>query len=143
MPAARSRSGRVRTALRWLLALFYIVAGVFHLVRPGPFVAITPYWVPLPHEVVLATGIAELAGAIALVQPWSLALRRVAGTGLALYAVCVFPANINHMFMDMAKPLPVLGWGYHIPRMFAQPLLVWLALWVGSVIDWPFSRRSP
>lgn len=143
MRADRRHSGGVRIALRWLLALFYFVAGVLHIIQPGPFVTITPYWVPLPHEVVLATGIAELAGAIALVQPWSLALRRAAGIGLALYAVCVFPANINHMFMDMAKPLPVLGWGYHIPRMFAQPLLVWLALWVGSVIDWPFSRRFP
>ncbi len=129
--------------MRWLLALFYFVAGVLHINQPGPFVTITPYWVPLPQEVVLATGIVELAGAIALVQPWSLALRRAAGIGLALYAVCVFPANINHMVMDMAKPLAVLGWGYHIPRMFAQPLLVWLALWVGSVIEWPFSRRSP
>ena len=143
MLADRRHSGGVRIALRWLLALFYFVAGVLHIIQPGPFVTITPYWVPLPHEVVLATGIAELAGAIALVQPWSLALRRAAGIGLALYAVCVFPANINHMFMDMAKPLPVLGWGYHIPRMFAQPLLVWLVLWVGSVIEWPFSRRSP
>ena len=143
MRAPRTRSGLIRTALRGLLGLFYLVAGVFHLFRPGPFVTITPYWVPLPHEVVFATGIAELAGAIALIQPWSLPLRRAAGIGLALYAVCVFPANINHMFMDMAKPLPVLGWGYHIPRMVAQPLLVWLALWVGSVIEWPFSRRSP
>ena len=143
MRASRTRSGLIRAVLRWLLGLFYFVAGVFHLFQPGPFVTITPYWVPLPHEVVFATGIAELAGAIALIQPWSLPLRRTAGIGLALYAVCVFPANINHMFMDMAKPLPVLGWGYHIPRMFAQPLLVWLALWVGSVIEWPFSRRSP
>lgn len=138
----RMGAGRVRSALRWLLALFYLVAGVFHLTRPVPFVEITPGWVPLPHEVVLATGLAELAGALALLQPWSLPLRRAAGIGLALYAVCVFPANINHMIMDMAKPSPVLGWGYHVPRMFAQPVLVWLALWVGSVIEWPFSRRS-
>ena len=134
--------GGGRATLRGLLALFYFVAGVFHLARPGPFMAITPGWVPLPHEVVLATGIAELAGALALVQPWSLPLRRAAGIGLALYAIFVFPANINHLLIDMAKVSPELGWGYHIPRMFAQPVLVWLALWVGSVIEWPFSRRS-
>jgi uncharacterized membrane protein len=134
--------GRARAALRWLLALFYLVAGVFHLVRPDPFLTVTPGWVPMPYEVVIATGLAELAGAIALAQPWSLPLRRAAGIGLALYAVCVFPANINHMMMDMAKASPDLGWGYHVPRMFAQPVLVWLALWVGNVLDWPFSRRS-
>lgn len=134
--------GWARATLRGFLALFYLVAGVFHLARPGPFVTITPGWVPLPYEVVLVTGIAELAGAVALAQPWSVPLRRAAGIGLALYAVCVFPANINHMFLDMAKVQPTLGWGYHVPRMFAQPLVVWLALWVGNVIEWPFRHRS-
>lgn len=134
-------SDRARTALRWLLAVFYGVAALFHFAQPGPFVGITPRWVPLPHEVVLFTGLAELAGSVALVQPWLRPLRRAAGIGLALYAVCVFPANINHMVLDMATPSPALGWGYHVPRMFAQPLLVWLALWVSQAIDWPFSRR--
>lgn len=140
--AGSGSEGRARATLRVLLAIFYFVAGVIHLANPAPFMTITPSWVPMVHEVVLATGIAELAGALALIQPWSFPLRRAAGIALALYAVCVFPANINHMFLDMAKPHPVLGWGYHIPRMFVQPLLVWLALWVGRVIDWPFSRRS-
>lgn len=127
----------IRSAARALLALFYAVAGVFHLLRPAPFLAITPHWVPWPAAVILLTGIAELAGAAALVQPWSKPLRRVGGIGLALYAVCVFPANINHMFIDMARTHPQLGWGYHIPRMFAQPVLVWAALWLGEVIEWP------
>lgn len=136
------RGGRMRRSLRWALALFYFVAGVFHVVQPLPFVGITPLWVPWPDDVVLATGLAELAAAPALVQPWSPSLRRAAGVGLALYAFCVFPANINHMLLDMAKPSPALGWGYHIPRMFAQPVLVWLALWVGEAIEWPFRRRG-
>lgn len=134
--------GPARIGLRWVLALFYFVAGVIHLVMPAPFETITPGWVPMPHEVVLATGVAEIAGAIGLAQWFSLPLRRAAAIGLALYAVCVFPANINHMMIDMAKPVPDLGWAYHVPRMFAQPVIVWLALWVGGVIDWPFSRRS-
>lgn len=135
-----TRGGRARRWLRWALALFYFVAGTFHVVQPLPFVGITPLWVPWPDGVVLATGLAELAAAPALLQPWSPALRRAAGIGLALYATCVFPANINHMLLDMAKPDPALGWGYHVPRMFAQPVLVWLALWVGEVTDWPFRR---
>lgn len=132
----------VRIGLRWTLALFYLTAGIFHLARPAPFVAITPGWVPWPDAVVLATGLAELAAAPALVQPWSPALRRLAGIGLALYAICVFPANINHMLIDTARAEPALGWAYHVPRMFAQPLLVWLALWVGEVVEWPF-RAHP
>ena len=131
-----------RIGLRWTLAIFYFAAGIIHLVQPAPFLTITPGWVPMPLAVVLGTGVAEIAGAIGLVQAWSMRLRRAAAIGLALYAICVFPANINHMMIDLAKPVPDLGWAYHVPRMFAQPVLVWLALWVGGMIDWPFSRRS-
>ena len=129
-----------RALLRWLLALFYLTAGIFHLRDPQPFVAIAPPWVPLPEAVVLFTGLAELAAVPALLQPWSRSLRRAAGVGLALYAVCVYPANVNHMLIDLAQPLPALGLAYHVPRLLAQPLLVWLALWVGEVIDWPWRK---
>ena len=42
----------------------------------------------------------------------------------------------------MAREDGGLGLAYHLPRMVAQPVLVWLALWVGGVTDWPWSRRS-
>ncbi|GAB4479078.1 DoxX family protein [Erythrobacter tepidarius] len=119
-----------RTALRWLLATFYLVAGVIHLVRPAPFLAIMPAWVPAPEAVVLWTGVAEILGAIGLVQPFSPPLRRAAGWGLALYALCVWPANINHFIIDMARDDGGLGLAYHVPRMIAQPVIIWLALWV-------------
>ena len=32
----------------------------------APFVAITPDWVPVPHVVILLTGLCEIAGALAL-----------------------------------------------------------------------------
>ena len=127
-----TRRERWRAALRWLLVLAYLVAGVLHLSAPGPFVAITPDWVPAKAAVIAFTGLAEIAGAIALAQPWSASLRRAGGIGLALYAVCVFPANINHMLIDMARPHPVLGWAYHVPRMLLQPALVWAALWASA-----------
>ncbi|MEQ5787481.1 DoxX family protein [Erythrobacter sp. NFXS35] len=120
----------IRTALRWLLALFYGAAGVIHLIRPEPFLAIMPTWVPAPEAVVLLTGVAEVLGAVGLVQPFSPRLRRAAGWGLALYALCVWPANINHFIIDMARADSGLGLGYHVPRMFAQPLIIALAVWV-------------
>ena len=118
--------------LRWLLAAAYAVAGILHFVFPEALLGITPLWVPEPRLVIAATGIAEIAGAIALAQPWSARLRRAGGIGLALYALCVFPANINHMLIDMARSQPQLGWGYHVPRMLFQPFLIWAALWVST-----------
>ena len=135
------RRALARLALRWILAAFYLTGGVFHLLRPRPFVSITPQWVPLPETVVLLTGLAELAAVPALLQPWSRPLRRAAGVGLALYAVCVYPANVNHMLIDLAKADEGMGLAYHIPRLLAQPLIVWAALWAGEAIDWPFRGK--
>lgn len=132
----------MRTGLRWLLALLYAVAGYFHLTAPAPFLRITPGWVPAPEQVVLWTGIAELAGAAGIAQPFLPMLRRSAGVGLALYALCVWPANANHMMIDLSRPDGGWGLAYHVPRMMAQPLIAWAALWAGEATDWPFARRG-
>ena len=131
----------IRRALRWLLAMFYAFAGIMHLSKPEPFLSIMPGYVPMPEAMVLWTGVAELLGAAALVQPWSKQIRKAGAIGLATYAICVFPANIHHFALDMARENGGLGLAYHIPRMIAQPVLVWLALWVGGVTDWPGRRR--
>lgn len=140
-PAA-IRTAAIRTAAIVLLAVFYGVAGYFHLATPPPFLTITPVWVPWPEAVVLWTGIAELLGAAGLIQPWSKKLRRAAGIGLALYALCVWPANMNHFAMDMAREDGGAGLAYHIPRMIAQPLIIWLSLWASGATDWPFRPRK-
>ena len=128
----------LKAILRALLAALYAFAGYMHFAAPDPFVSITPSWVPYPEAVVLWTGVAEILGAVGLLQPFSKPLRQAAGIGLALYALCVWPANINHFAMDMAREDGGLGLAYHVPRMFAQPLVIWLALWVAEVpMPWP------
>ncbi|RJY09956.1 DoxX family protein [Aurantiacibacter aquimixticola] len=130
----------IRSALRYLLAAFYALAGYRHLVDPEPFLKITPGWVPWPEQAVLLTGIAEILGAAALAQPYSRRLMQAGGIGLALYALCVWPANVNHLLMDAAREDGGWGLAYHVPRMVAQPVLIWLALWTSLTIDWPFAR---
>lgn len=134
-----------RTITRIVLALFYAAAGVIHLKSPAPFVAITPLWVPAPALIVALTGVAELLGAAGLLQPVWPKLRKAAGWGLAAYALCVWPANVQHMLLDLARSDPGpdhgFGLGYHVPRLAAQPLLIWAALWASAAIDWPFGSR--
>lgn len=134
---------RSRLILRLLLAAAFAAAGVAHLVAPDPFVGITPGWVPRPRAVIAWTGIAEIAGAAGLLVP---RLRRAAAWALAAYAVCVFPANVNHAWMDLVAtgqagrpPLPL---AYHAPRLAAQPVIVWWCLFAGAIVDWPFRRRA-
>jgi uncharacterized membrane protein len=126
--------------MRWVLALFYLAAGIIHLRSPHDFIAITPHWVPDAPLVIALTGMAEIAGALALmVVP---RLRQAAGVGLALYAICVFPANINQAIHDIPIGGQHLSWWYHGPRLLFQPVLVWWALWAGGVIEWPFGHDN-
>ena len=129
----------LRTAARIILAAAFLAAGFLHLAVPEPFVGITPGWVPVPGQVVRWTGLAEIAGALGLMIPRA---RQAAGIGLALYSICVFPANIKHAIDDLGSAAPLLGWAYHGPRLLFQPVIVWWALWAATVIDWPFSRRA-
>jgi uncharacterized membrane protein len=131
--------GKPRIAFRMILAIFYLLAGIAHLRSPGGFLAITPAWVPFPEFVIAFTGYAEITGAIGLMIP---RLRYAAGIGLALYALCVWPANIHHAINNVAVDGRTLSWLYHGPRFAAQPVIIWLALWTGKVTDWPFRKSS-
>jgi uncharacterized membrane protein len=124
-----------RRILRWMLAAAFLFAGIAHLRSPATFLAITPAWVPLPATVIMLTGVAEIAGAIGLITT---RFRAAAAIGLALYTVCVYPANINHAVNNLAIGGNALGWGYHAPRLLFQPVIVWWALFAGQLIDWPF-----
>jgi uncharacterized membrane protein len=138
------RQNLFRAGLRWLLAVFYFIAGVAHLRSPAGFLAITPDWVPFPAEVVAFTGVAEILGAVGLLIPrsWVGWTRPAAGIGLALYALCVWPANFNHAFNNIPMGGVTASWWYHAPRLLAQPLIIWLALWVGDVTNGPFRRKA-
>lgn len=129
----------VRLVMRLLMAAFYLAAGVVHLAAPDAFLPVVPAWVPYAREVVLLTGVCELAGALALLTQ---RLRQAAGIMLALYAVCVFPANIKHALEGVQVAALPSTWWYHGPRLAAQPVLVWWALFCSRVIDWPFRPRN-
>jgi uncharacterized membrane protein len=129
----------MRTAMRLVLALFYLAAGYVHLTLPNTFMPVMPDWVPAPYQVILFTGICEVAGAIGLVVPPT---RWLAGLMLALYAIAVFPVNIKHAIYGPAVPGIANMWLYHGPRLLLQPVLVWWALYAGGVTDWPFRRKS-
>lgn len=127
----------IRNLLLILLAVIYFLAGVAHIRSPEGFLAITPSWVPYPELVIFWTGVAEILGAIGLLIP---KFRKAAGIGLALYALCVYPANINHAIHNIAMNGETLSWWYHGPRLAFQPIAIWWALWASRTIDWPFKK---
>ena len=58
------------------LALGFAASGTVHLVKPEFYLPLMPSWVPAHREVILASGVAEIACAAGLAVP---ATRRAAG----------------------------------------------------------------
>ena len=92
---------------------------------------------PFPQQIILLTGLCEIAGAIALSVP---RLRWWAGVMLAAYAVCVYPANVKHAIDQVLIAGQYHSLWYHVPRLLFQPVIVWWALFAGRVADWPLRR---
>jgi uncharacterized membrane protein len=132
-------SSMARAAMRWILAAFYSAAGIVHLVAPDKLLAITPAWVPFAPQVIFFTGVFELAASVALVtRP----LRWWAGIAMAVYAVCVWPANFKHAIDGIDLPYVTSSWLYHGPRLALQPVIIWWALYCANVIEWPRRNNS-
>ena len=88
--------------MRFAAAAFWVFAGAMHFVIPRQYEAIVPpslaRW---KKELVVASGIAEIAGGVAIVPE---STRRGARWWLLATLVAVYPANI-HMALN-AKDFP-------------------------------------
>ena len=122
-----------------VLAAFYAAAGVAHLWVPEKLLLITPAWVPYPTQVIMLTGVFELAASTALVTK---PLRWWAGVTMALYALCVWPANFKHALDGIEMPYIGSSWWYHGPRLAFQPVIIWWALYSAGVTDWPWRKQA-
>ncbi len=109
----------------WGLVALFGIAGVGHFVVPGFFDAIVPRWLPMsPRSATLASGVAEVVGAIGLVPR---ATRRAAGIGLMALLVAVFPANVQMLLDAIARDASPAWIAGLVARLPLQPLLL---LWV-------------
>lgn len=119
-----------RKAARLLLAAFFALAGIAHFAYADALARIVPPFIPAPVRVVQLTGFAELVGAIGLLTR---RFRRAAGIALALYCLCVWPANFYHTLLDWRSGTG-LPMAYHALRLPLQPLLIAWCLWVGGSV---------
>jgi uncharacterized membrane protein len=79
--------------MRRLFGPFFVFAGVMHFVIPRPYAAIVPDWLPADRRaVVYASGVAEIAGGLALLHPRT---RRAGSRWSVATLLAVFPANLH------------------------------------------------
>jgi uncharacterized membrane protein len=113
-----------RAASLILLAVVFVAAGLNHFIMPELYVRMMPAYLPAHLELVYLSGLFEVLGGAAVVLP---RLRSVAGWGLVVLLVAVFPANLHMAFRAESFPgLPPLAlWG----RLPIQGVLIAWAWW--------------
>jgi uncharacterized membrane protein len=112
----------LKLALRVLLALLMVFAGVYHFRKPDTFASIVPKVLPWPVALVYISGVFEILGGIGLLVPFS---SRWAAWGLVALFIAVFPANINMAIHN----IPINGEAYPIGSWVRLPLQGLLILW--------------
>ena len=119
------RSARYRPHLPWLVAAAFTVSGVIHLAHPATFTPIVPHFLPLPTELVYASGVAELICAVGLWRQ-----DRWAGIAAAVLLVIIWPANLQDAITTQHGhdlTTKVVDW----IRFPLQIPLIWFALQSG------------
>ena len=106
------------------MSLFYIVAGINHFINPDWFVRIVPPILPFKAALVYVSGVFEIVLGSLLIFPRT---RFIAGWGLILLLLAVYPANI-YVALSNGKAMnitPMMAWG----RLPFQFVFIGLAYW--------------
>jgi uncharacterized membrane protein len=82
----------LKTVSLWLMALFYVAAGLNHFRDPAIYLQLMPSYLPWPRALIFVSGVAEVLGGIGVLVP---ATRRLAGWALVALLIAVFPANLH------------------------------------------------
>ena len=115
---------KIKTLSIIIMSLFYIGVGTNHIINPNWFVRIIPPILPFKIAIVYISGIFEIILGSLLIFPKT---RYIAGWGLIILLLAVYPANIyvaltNGEAMDIT---PLIAWG----RLPFQFVLIGLAYW--------------
>lgn len=117
----------MRTILRWLLALIFVVAGVMHFRAAPTYQKIMPPYLPFPLMLVYLSGIAEIVGGLGLLPRPT---RKLAGWGLIALLVAVFPANVQMAVegtQQVGIDVPRWVWWARLPFQAVFLAWVWFA----------------
>jgi uncharacterized membrane protein len=114
----------VKVILKYLMAIFYVGAGVNHFINPDFYMKIMPPYLPWHSELVFLSGVIEVAlGILVLIPKYT----RLAAWGIILLLIAVFPANI-HLALN-PQIFPDVNPVVHLIRLPFQGLFLLWAWW--------------
>lgn len=120
---------KLKLVLKYLFALFFILAGLNHFINAAFYLKIMPPFLKWPLLLVYLSGVLEMALGLLLLMP---KFTRVAAWGLIALLLAVFPANI-HMAVnhDLFPEYNVTALWARLPLQFL--LIAWAYWYTGPV----------
>lgn len=107
--------------LLYLMAFFYVAAGLMHFIKPHIYIKIIPPYISNPQLINKISGIAEIIlGMGLLFEP----TRSISAFGIIILLIAVFPANLfmyqkqkkgftkTILFWRLPFQLVLIGWAY-------------------------------
>ena len=114
---------------------FFVFAGIMHFVKPRAYQRIMPPYVPHHREMVVASGVAEIAGGLATMHP---ATRRAGSLWSIATLIAVFPANL-HMALNAERFEDGVPGGE--PALWARlPVQALFIAWAWAAGEWDAGR---
>jgi uncharacterized membrane protein len=106
----------------YVMAVFYLTAGIYHFVNPLFYKKIMPPYLPWHFPLIYISGVAEIVLGVLLLP---VKTRKPAGWGIIVLLIAVFPANVQMMLNYRYEENPYL-W-IAVLRLPLQFLLIWWA----------------
>lgn len=108
------------------MALLYIGAGINHFWHPKFYLRIIPPYLPAPHFINSASGVAEIILGVLLMMKFT---QVFAAWGIALMLLVFMLVHVYMLQQALSQPhyfvTPLMAW----LRLALQPLLMAWALW--------------
>ncbi len=116
-----------KTVLKYGYALAFIATGISHFWDPAFYLRIMPDYIPveLHAPAVYVSGVFEIVLAVMLLIP---STTRLAGWGLILLLIAVFPANV-YAYQHSRELFPDLSPSLHFWRLPLQNVMIVMAYW--------------
>ena len=112
--------------------LFYLSAGMNHILSPDFYIGLIPNYLPYPYVINILSGLLEMSLAFFILFPKSL---KIGAWGIIILLIFFIPSHIYFIQLGSCVPNglcvnPIIGW---LRLIIVHPLLIFWAWNVGKL----------
>ncbi len=116
----------LKSSSRWLMIMFYVLAGINHFISPNFYLPLIPPYLPSPIGINIVSGIVEVIFAILLIfkgtQKWAV-------HGIILMLIAFIPSHVYFIQINscIEGGLCVASWIGWVRLLIIHPILIFWA----------------